>query len=87
MNEQKFTVNDRIRLSARVLNKTQKEISEATGIPAWRVSDICVGRGRVTATELSKISSTLGTTPDCLIGNSALFDVMLEGYGYSLWSK
>ena len=79
-----MTINDRIKISLALSGVTQKELSEKTGIPAWRVSDLA-NRGRVTAKELSLISKAIKLPAECLVGDVPLFDRMLSDYSCSLW--
>lgn len=82
-----YTVNDRIRMSMKLLGMTQKQMSSHTGIPAWRISDIANNKGRVTANELGRIASALQIPLDCLVKQIPLFDKLFDYYNYQVWKK
>lgn len=80
-----MTINDRIRVSIKVLGITQRDFSKEANITESRLSRLLGNKGKMSAKEAASCSKALKVPLDCLVGNVPLFDAMLENYEDCLW--
>jgi transcriptional regulator with XRE-family HTH domain len=80
-----MTINDRIRVSLKVLGITQRDFSKETKITESRLSRLLSNKGKMSAKEAVACSKALKVPLECLIGDVPLFEAMLEDYKDCLW--
>lgn len=81
----RMTINDRVRVSLKVLGITQRDFSKETNITESRLSRLLGNKGKMSAKEAVSCSKALRVPMECLVGDVPLFDAMLDNYKDCLW--
>lgn len=68
-------LGENIRILRTVLNESQRDVSERTGIPQSVLSDLEHGRGNPTLITLKKIAKGLGTNVQTLLNDYVLTEL------------